>query len=106
MFRRIIQKRPLKVNIVGFYGISTFVGYLTPNPFFMKFKRIQFNMSTVSQKHFYFKIFSLFKQFYITIQFIVSKVSMSKTVRFQIIQFSVSTQFKCKSSLYVKKFSN
>ena len=32
------------------------------------------------QKHFYFK---LFKQLYITIQFSVSRVSMSKTVQFQ-----------------------
>ena len=52
------------------------------------------------QKHFYFK---LFKQFYITIQFSVSIVSMSKSVQFQTIQVSISTQFKCKSSLIVKK---
>ncbi len=51
------------------------------------------------QKHFYFR---LFKQLYITIQFSVSTVSMSKTVQFQIIQFSISTQFKCKYSLIVK----
>ena len=43
------------------------------------------------QKHFYFKLFSLFKQLYITIQFSVSTVSMSKTVQFQIIQFSINT---------------
>ena len=43
--------------------------------------------------HFYFK---LFKQLFIMIQFSVSTVSMSKTVLFQIIQFSISTQFKCK----------
>ena len=29
---------------------------------------------------------------------------MSKTVQFQIIQFSLSTQFKCKYSLIVKTF--
>ena len=57
------------------------------------------------QKHFYFKLFSLFKQLYITIQFRVSTVSMSKTVQFQIIQFSISTQFKCKYSLIVKNIS-
>ena len=50
------------------------------------------------QKHFYFKLFSLFKQLYITIQFRVSTVSMSKTVEFQTIQFSISTQFKCPNS--------
>ena len=51
------------------------------------------------QKHFYFKLFSLFKQLYITIQFSVSTVSMSKTVQFQTIQF------KCKYSLIVKNIS-
>ena len=56
------------------------------------------------QKHFYFKLFSLFKQLYIAIQFSVSTVSMSKTVQFQTIQFSISTQFKCKYSLIVKTF--
>ena len=38
------------------------------------------------QKHFYFK---LFKLLYITIQFSVSTVSMSKTVQFKTIQFSL-----------------
>ena len=32
-------------------------------------------------------------------QFSVNTVSMSKTVPFQIIQFSISMQFKCKYSL-------
>ena len=57
------------------------------------------------QKHFFFKLFSLFKQLYITIQFIVSTVLMSKTVQFQIIHFSVSTQFKYKYSSIVKNIS-
>ena len=57
------------------------------------------------QKHFYFKLLSLVKQLYITIQFSVSTVSMSKTVQFQTIQFSVSTQFKCKYILIVKNIS-
>ena len=48
------------------------------------------------QKHFYFK---LYKQLYITIQFSV------RTVQFQIIQFSISTQFKCKYNLIVKNIS-
>ena len=61
----------------------------------------QFN----SQKHLYFKLFSLFKQLYITIQFSVSTLSMSKTVQFQTIQFTISTQFKCKYSLIVKNIS-
>ena len=57
------------------------------------------------QKHFYFKLFSLFKQLYITIQFSVCTVSMSKTVEFQTIQFSISTKFKYKYSLIVKNIS-
>ena len=45
-----------------FYGISTFVGYLTPNPFLCKksvlFQTIQFSVSTQFVKnHFYFKEF-------------------------------------------------
>ncbi len=45
------------VWFVGFYGISTFVGYLTTNPFLCKlsvlFKTIQFSISTQfnCQKH-------------------------------------------------------
>ena len=54
------------------------------------------------QKHFYFKFL---KRVYITIQFSVSTVSMSKTVQFQTTQFSISTQFKCKYSLIVKNIS-
>ena len=55
--------------LVGFYGISIFVAYLTPNPFLCKetvlFETIQFNMSTQFNclKHSYFNLFSLFKQF-------------------------------------------
>ncbi len=41
----------------------------------------------------------------IQIQFSVSTISMSKTVKFQIIQFSISTQFKCKYGLFVKNIS-
>ena len=54
------------------------------------------------QKHFYFK---LFKQLYITIQFSISTDSMSKAVQFLSIQFSTSTQFKCKYSLIEKNIS-
>ena len=76
----IISKKGL-VWFVGFYDISTFVGYLTPNPFLCKksvpFKTIQFSISTQfnCRKHFYFK---LFKQLYVTIQLSVNTVSMSK----------------------------
>ena len=56
--------------LFGFYGISTSVGYfLMPNPFLYKdtvlFQTVQFSLSTLfnCQKHFYFKLFCLFKQF-------------------------------------------
>ena len=54
------------------------------------------------QKHFYFKLISLFNQLYITIQFSVSSVSMSKTDKFQSL---AKAQFKCKYSLIVKNIS-
>ena len=66
---------------VGFYGISTFVGYLMPNPFSCKvcvpLKTIQFSISTQfnGQKHFHFK---LFKQLYVIIQLCANTVLMSK----------------------------
>ena len=62
---------------------------------------IQFNC----QKHFYFKLFSLFKHLCITIQFSEITVSVSNTVQFKTIQFSISTQFKCKYSLIVKNIA-
>ena len=61
------------------YGISTFVGYLTPNPFLCK-KSVSISNNSVCQKYFYFKLFSLIKQLYIIIQFCVSTVSMSKNI--------------------------
>ena len=55
--------------LVGFYDISTFVCYLTPNPFFMKMEIFQ-TISTQFKckyslivKKFFFKLFSLVKQF-------------------------------------------
>ena len=53
------------------------------------------------QKHFYFK---LFKQLYVTIMLNAYKVLMSKK-QLQIIQLSISTQFKCKYALIVKNTS-
>ena len=65
----------LFVWLVWFYGISTFVGYLTPNLFLLK--TVQFSISTQlnCQKHFHFK---LFKQLYVIIQLSVNTVLMSK----------------------------
>ena len=45
-----LQENSGLVWFVEFYGISTFVGYLTLNPFLCKtvlFKTIQFSISTV-----------------------------------------------------------
>ena len=73
------------VWFVWFYGISTFVGYLTPNPFLCKLsvllKTVQFSISTQfnCQKHFHFK---LFKQLYVIIQLSVNTVLMSKNSSF------------------------
>ena len=52
-----------------FYGISTFLGYLTPNLFLYKwsvlFQTIQFSMNSQFNclKHFYFQLFRSVKQF-------------------------------------------
>ena len=54
------------------------------------------------QKHFFLK---LFKQLYVTIQLSVNTVLMSKIVLFQIIQLSISMQFKYKYGLIVKNTS-
>ena len=59
----------LFVCLFGFYGISTFVGYLMPNPFLYKwtvlFQTIWFNISTQfdCETYFYFKQLSIVKQF-------------------------------------------
>ena len=64
--------------LFGFYGISTFVGYLMPNPFLYKwsvqFQAIQFSMSTQfnCHKHFHFKLFSWVKILIQPIQFSIS----------------------------------
>ena len=69
------------VWFVWFYGISTFVGYLTPNPFLCKLsvllKTFKFSISKQfnCQKHFHFQ---LFKQLYVIIQLSVNTVLMSK----------------------------
>ena len=62
------KKSCLVVYLFEFYGISTIVGYLTPNPFLHKqtvlFQTIQFSISKHFnyQKYFYSKLFSLIKQ--------------------------------------------
>ena len=110
------------VCLFVFYGILTFIGYLTPNPFLytwtILFQTIQFSIST----QFLFKaipfsqtvliqtiqlsisIAFVYTQLNVktvllwTVQFRVSTVSMSITVLFQTIQFSIVTQFTYQNS--------
>ena len=56
-------------------------------------------MSTQFVKNISISNNSVYSSSYITTQFSVSTVLMSKTVPFQTIQFGISTQFKCKYSL-------
>ena len=80
--------------MVRFYGMSTTVGYLIPNPFsYIKtvpFLTIQFSLSTS---------FCLYTVKYETVLFQAIPFSVStqfqsqKTDPFQTIQFSISTQF-------------
>ena len=79
------------VWLFGFYGISTFVGYLTPNPFLYKlsvlFQTNQFSMSNMSKT------------------FLFQAIQLIKTVLIQLIQFSISilfvdTQLNVKTVLY------
>ena len=58
-------KNKYQQKVVGCLG---FMAYLTPNPILCKlsvlYQTIQFSMSTqLGQKHFYFKLLSLVKQF-------------------------------------------
>ena len=66
--------------LVGFYGISTFVVYLMPNPFY-----------TINQ--FYFKQFNLAWVHSLSKTFLFQAIQFSQAVLFQTIQFSMSTQF-------------
>ena len=105
------NKREKKFDLVWFHGISTIIGYLMPNPFsYIKtvlFQTTQFIISAQSkyQKHFCFKLFSLVnkvKWFQVLLciinnsikhqSFIYTQLNV-KTVLFQTIQFSLSTQF-------------
>ena len=115
------------INFIGkstclqlvFYGISTFVGYLMPNPFYEKkvlFQTIQFIISTqfimktllfqaiqlsqtllLQTTEFSINIVFVYTRLNVktvlqTIQFSVSSFNV-KNVLFQAIQFSLSTQF-------------
>ena len=60
---------------------------------------IQFSIST----DFVYTQSNVKTTLYQTIQFSVSRVSMSKTVPFQTIQFSISSPFKCKYTVCLSK---
>ena len=84
-------------SLVSFYGISTIVGYLMPNPFY-------------TYKHFYFKQFCLaLEQFFVFTQRNVKNSSISNNsinhqsfiytqLNLKTVQFSISTLFKCQNS--------
>ena len=104
--------------LFGFYGISTFVGYLTSNPFLWKtflFPDIQFSqadliklikISIITDILYTVKCqnSSFVNNSVVRVQF--QRKKETKTVQFEIIQFSMSTQFKCKYTVYflVKQF--
>ena len=87
----------------GFYGISTFVGYLMQIHFYVNnlFYLKQFSLTWVHSL--IVKNISISNYSSSYIQFSLNTVSMSKIVQLKTIQFSKSTQFKCKYSLIVKK---
>ena len=78
--------------LFGFYGISTFVGYLMPNPFLYKesvlFQTIQFSQTVLIQ----------IIRFSINIVYVYTQLNF-KTVLFQAIQFIIQKQ------LHFKQFS-
>ena len=75
--------------LVGFYGISTFVGYLAPNPFY-------------TNSQFYFKQFSLAWVHNLIVKtFIFQAIQFSQTILIQTIQFSISMS----KQLYIKQCS-
>ena len=110
------------VGWFGFYGISNLGGYLMPNPFYTNklFYFKQFSLAWVHSlivKTFLFQAIQSIQTVIIptiqfsmsivfvqkkvkcqnsfqTIQFSVRTVSVSKTVLFQTIQFSISMQYK------------
>ena len=93
-----------RFGLVWFYGTSTIVSYLMPNPFLyiwtVLFQTIQFSI----RRRFQCQRAVLFQ----TIQFRVSIVfclHSSKTVLFRAIQFSISTHIQCQKQFYFKQFS-
>ena len=69
------------IGWLGFYGISTFVGYLTPNPFLYN--------------QFYLKQLSLIVKNTVELSktFLFDTIQSNQTVLVQKIQFSISTDF-------------
>ena len=71
------------------------------------FQAIQFSQTVLIQlsisTDFVYTQLNVKTVLYQTNQFSVCRVSMSKTVPFQTIQFSISTQFKCKYTVHLSK---
>ena len=71
----------LFVSLIGFYVISTFVGYLMQNPF-------------LYNKQFYFKQFSLAWEHNLIVKaFLFQDIGFSQTARIQTVQFKISIDF-------------
>ena len=89
----------LLVGWLDFFGISTFVGHLTPNPIFMKivlFQTIQFSISA----QFNCKYSLIVKK-----TFLFQAIQFTQAVLIQLIHFSTSTdlaytQLNVKTVLY------
>ena len=97
-------------GLVWFYGISTIVYHLMPNPFLyiktVLFQTIQFSINLV----FVYTQLNIQRVLFQTIQFSINSVFCYtqlniQTGLFQTIQFNVSTQFKCQKQFYFKQFS-
>ena len=96
--------------VVWVYGISTFEGYLMPNPFIYKwivlFQTIQFNIRTEFVKNIYISRYSVHSNsynsnnsVYYTYSFFHSQRSV-RTVLFQTIQLSIKKQFYFINTLF------
>ena len=79
--------------LFGFYGISTFVGYLTPNPFLCKSSVCRlFNAKSIfMQIVSYISNYSVSHEYSLIVKtFPFQAIQLSQTVLFQTIQFSIS----------------
>ena len=87
--------------LFGFYGISTFVGYLTPNPFLYKqsvvFQIIQSSMNTQFIKNISISNYLVYSNSSNSVNFVYTQLNV-KTILYIKIQFSLSTVSMSKNS--------